>query len=372
MPAASQTPYFVDDAAPRAASRPRPGSGIQRRYGKPFDYFRLGKGWRDGAEFMRHMKSSAERLLAEARRTGAVVCVERCPICDNPNVRDEFEYAGFTYARCCDGACGHAFVRERIAPELRETFFRGDTQYSRQNYCDAKRANFRVENIAGPKVDHVLEFVRPGARSWLDVGCGSGEILASLERHAGWDSVGLELSTADVEFGRLHFGVDIREQTLDRFRETERSRHFDVVSMFGVLHCVEEPLALLREAAAVVRDGGLVAFEVGNFDAVTRLAVQSFPHHPTRSAYNGVTTLHQFTEASVRRALASVELTPVSVWSYGADMYELINQWCAAEPVLAGSPLEHALCTLANEMQMVIDRAGQGSNMLWIARRVHT
>ena len=39
---------------------------IVRRHGKPLNYFRLGKGFREGADFMRHMRDVAPGLLRKA------------------------------------------------------------------------------------------------------------------------------------------------------------------------------------------------------------------------------------------------------------------------------------------------------------------
>ncbi len=333
------------------------------------DYFQLGKGFRDGADFMRHMKASAERLLAEATRAGATRAVERCPICGCEDTDVQFSVSGFPYRRCGRGDCRHVFVGTLIDGSFRDAFFRDDQEYSGRNYCDASKSAFRLENVARPKVEHVLEFASPDASRWLDIGCGSGEVLGVLKERGGWEAVGLELSGQDAAFGRAHYGVDIREQRLDAFRVENPDARFDVVSLFGVIDCLEDPGALVRDAADAVRPGGLLVTEDTNYDSVVTQAVRTFPDHPTRSNYNGVTTVHQFTEASIRRTLAGACLEPLGVWFFGTDVFEVINQWCFAVEGFAESPLAESLGLLANDVQAAIDAQERSSNMLWVARK---
>lgn len=340
-----------------------------RRYGKPLDYARLGKSFREGAEFMRHMSAAARELSALAARRNAFVPVHGCPICGHNRTAARFECHGFEYRQCGRTDCRHAFVANRLPEEWRTAFFRDDERYSRVNYCDPRRAALRVEQIARPKVEHVLEHLDTADGAWLDVGCGAGEILAALRDERGWTGVGLELSARDAAFGRERFGADIREQLLSDFARQNPRAQFDVVSLHGVLHCVPDPLGLLREAAALLRSGGVLAAELTNFDALACDAVRSFPEHPTRSSFNGVTTLHQFTRESARRAFESAALAPESVWFYGSDLFEILNQWFFSDERLADSPLARSLCESADALQRCFDESERSSNMFWIARR---
>lgn len=342
---------------------------IVRRHGKPLNYFQLGKGFRDGADFMRHMQRAAESLMRQATDRGAVRHVEACPICGGGRTAYRLTVSGFDYRQCQAPDCRHVFVATVVDGEIRRAFFENDEEYSRRNYCDPNKSAFRLANIAEPKVAHVLEFAVPGASRWLDVGCGSGEILAALKGCGGWEAIGLELSHQDAGFGRDHYGVDVREQLLDAFRTDNPDSTFDVVSMFGVLHCVDDPIALARDAAEVIRPGGIMVAEVTNYESVLSRAVAAHPEHPTRSSYNGATTLHQFTEASIQRTFGAAGVDPISVWYYGTDIFEALNQLCFGDAAFSESSLAASLSELANDFQAVIDQREQSSNMLWIGRK---
>ncbi len=343
--------------------------GVRRRHGKTLDYGQLGKRFPEGEAFMRHMGEAAQRLSDRALAAGVMERVAECPICRSSRHVETLRCRGFAYRQCANVACGHVFVANRLPESWREEFFRSDPEYSRANYCDPRRTQYRIEQIATPKVEHVLEHCDAAGGVWLDVGCGSGEVLAALRGRAGWDGIGLELSSADAAFGREHLRVEIHERTLTCFAREQSNLRPDVISLFGVLHCVAQPTALLREAAALLGAGGLLVAEVTNFESLTALAVRSFPEHPTRSSFHGVTTLHQFTQRSIVRALEGAGLTACSVWFYGADVYEVLNQWCFSDPAVADSPLMSELSALAGRWQESIDASERSSNMLWIARR---
>lgn len=340
-----------------------------RRHGKPFDYFRLGKSFRDGADFMQHMKESAEKALREASAAGAVRYITHCPICNQGGGVERLNVFGYPYIQCPAPDCRHVFVGVIVDPEVREAFFREDEKYSRRNYCDPQKSAFRLEKLARPKVEHILEFAGENASRWLDIGCGAGEMLAILREHSGWQAMGLELSARDAEFGRRNYAVDIQEQSLSQYAADQGDATFDVITLMGVLHCVEEPLDLLREASGVLAPGGILVVEVTNFESLLTRAVQTYPHQPTCSCYNGLTTLHQFTEASIRRAFGFVRLEPVSVWYFGTDAFEVLNQWCFRDPQFSESPLASELVQYANALQQAVDEREQSSNMLWIARK---
>lgn len=98
--------------------------------------------------------------------------------------------------------------------------------------------------------------VGPGTRL-LDVGCGSGELLA----HAA--SLGAAVSGADAAAGMVERaravapGADVRVADAEALPWPDRA--FDVVAAVNVLQLLEDPGAALAEAARVLAPGGRVA-----------------------------------------------------------------------------------------------------------------
>ncbi len=341
---------------------------IDKKHGKPFDYFRLGKSVKEGRSLLQYMKSKAEELHAKAEQTGAVTRVERCPVCASPQKTLLFHYLGFPYWQCQNPECQHVFVGDIIAEAIRNEFFASDSEYSIKNYCDPDKAMFRVKNISEPKVNYALQYAPENAHSWLDVGCGSGETVYVLQQQQ-WQAIGLELSRIDVEFGRAFFNIDLREQTLEAFSSENPDSQFDVVSFFGVLQCVPEPTPLVKTAVQHLKSGGLIVVEVPHYDAVVTSAIRSFPHHPTIASFNGITTLHSFTHQSIQKIFTDSGLEMQAVWYFGTDIFEILNQWSFSDEGFIGSPLYETLLTFANDFQQVIDSHERSSNTIWIGRK---
>ncbi len=344
-----------------------PESAIARRIGKPFDYARLGRAFSSGAAFMRDMRAAAEDALRDAGARNAIHSLQKCPICDETRFDEFLQLFGYTYSRCATETCRHVFVSTRLDAETRQRFFTRSGVYS-AGYRDDRQLAFRIEQIARPKVDFVTSHASARRGAWLDVGCGGGEILAEAGRR-GWDGVGLELSADSAEFGRTRLGVDIRQEALETHAATRSGAVYDVVSMFGVAHCLEDPVSFVQTAAGLLAPNGVMALELSNADSVTADAVRSFPQHATRSSFSPLTTLHQFTDTSAARLCAHAGLRICAVWQYGTDAFEALNQLHFAIPDFERTPLCAALLDAAPAIQAHWDSTGRGSHRLWIARR---
>jgi len=91
----------------------------------------------------------------------------------------------------------------------------------------------------------------PGARV-LDVGCGSGVLLARM-KSLGWGACGVEVDANAVLAARAR-GLDIRHGQLAGCNFPEN--HFDAVHLSHVIEHVYDPASLLRECHRVLKPGG--------------------------------------------------------------------------------------------------------------------
>jgi SAM-dependent methyltransferase len=99
----------------------------------------------------------------------------------------------------------------------------------------------------------------PGGRL-LEVGCGSGEMLAGM-RDLGWEVEGVDFDPGAVAAARGR-GLAVREGDLASCRFPGAS--FDAVAMVHVVEHVPDPRALLAEAARVLRPGGRLSVVTPN------------------------------------------------------------------------------------------------------------
>ncbi len=91
----------------------------------------------------------------------------------------------------------------------------------------------------------ISELVRPGARV-LDLGCGTGDLLAWLQVNKSVNGYGLEIDPAKITIC-LEKGVNVIEQYLDEGLANFPSDSFDMVVMTETLQSVREPDLMLDE-----------------------------------------------------------------------------------------------------------------------------
>jgi SAM-dependent methyltransferase len=113
-----------------------------------------------------------------------------------------------------------------------------------------------------------------GGSRVLDVGCGSGELLAMLEG-LGAITAGIDPAPRMLELARLRApGSDIRLGTVESLPWPDRS--FDLVTAVNSLQFADDTLAALSEMARVTDPGGSVAVanwaegDLNDLDAIER------------------------------------------------------------------------------------------------------
>jgi SAM-dependent methyltransferase len=99
------------------------------------------------------------------------------------------------------------------------------------------------------------------------VGCGGGHLLQAA-RGAGWRGVGVDLSHVACASARGAAGVPVVQA--DAVALPFRDGTLDVVTLVNVLDHTAAALTALREAARVLRPGGLLALRVPNGAVHTR------------------------------------------------------------------------------------------------------
>jgi SAM-dependent methyltransferase len=99
----------------------------------------------------------------------------------------------------------------------------------------------------------------------LDLGCGAGWFLYGM-REAGWETYGVEISSAAAELGRKTAGLDIFPGTLDRANFP--SEWFDYVRSNHSFEHISCPGETLDEIHRILKPEGKVLIGVPNVDSL--------------------------------------------------------------------------------------------------------
>lgn len=191
---------------------------------------------------------AANALPARGRQVGAPAC----NLCGSTQARPFLTCQTHVLVACT--GCGLVYATERLAAgELAEMYAH---RYPPEAFLPQ-----RQRKLAKAHRELVLLERLTAGRRLLDVGTAYGFFLVAA-RERGWSAVGVEIAPEPAEYARRTYGLDVRTGTLDTVPLEPAS--FDVVTIRHVLEHVPDPLGMLRQAAALVRPGGLILVAVPN------------------------------------------------------------------------------------------------------------
>jgi 2-polyprenyl-3-methyl-5-hydroxy-6-metoxy-1,4-benzoquinol methylase len=168
----------------------------------------------------------------------------------------------FAVVRC--GECGLQFTSPRPDVSTIGRFY--PAEYRPHHRARVKSRHSRRGKLAVlfGRVSERRGMPWHGRGRLLDFGCGGGAYLARMHRQ-GWTVTGLDASAETAERARSAVGVPVLFGTLPHSDLSPES--FDVVTMWGSLEHVHDPLAVLTAARRLLAPGGRLFVAVPNIDS---------------------------------------------------------------------------------------------------------
>jgi len=289
-----------------------------------------------------------------------------CPVCGNNRRTPLVEVYNFSYAECLH--CSLVYIENPPTPQEIERLYNSAfyDEVEQSLYGDVKVSGYRIEQVAAPKVRYVEE--RLGRKGkWLDVGCGTGEILAAA-RARGWVVQGVETNQRAAQIGAERFGVPISKGFITDSEHLRQLSEFDVVSMFGVLEHLYEPGKVIDSVSKGMPDSGVLVIEVPHYPSVSCFSQMAFPNFVDRIL---VPPMHLmvFTLQALQYLLRRSNIEITHVWFYGQDFHEWLSTLSAMCPKVVNRRIFEDLMEMNGEIQQVIDNHHLSDEMLVIARK---
>lgn len=330
-----------------------------RRRGKPIDMRQLDRtcAWR------LKMAQEHQKLAAQLRNT----CTElsACPVCGS-SVFDFFVCIyDYPYAECRE--CGHIFLQTPASEEALAALYSqpaGEQSPQRTVYVNDELFETRVRQIAEPKVEFCRDVI-PAGGLWVDVGCGTGELLTAV-RESGWRVRGIETDVQEIAFGQSR-GLDIRCGDVLSIGPEEIG-DANVLSLLNLLEHLRNPSALLSRLTEMLETDARVVLEVPRHPSLSSFVNLAFPHLAYRHIYPP-DHLHVFTEQSMEIMLECAGLKPVAVWTFGQDLQDVVYA-SAMNSELESNDFFDQIVQVSTVAQQSIDDAGFSDVLFVVAERV--
>ena len=140
----------------------------------------------------------------------------------------------------------------------------------------------------------LLSWLPAGGRL-VEVGAFAGVLLDGF-RKQGWQVTGVEPNGRAVAYGRVRFGVDMRNGTLES--AALEDGFADAAVMLHVIEHIDRPSAAVEAVRRLLRPGGIFVVETPTYDS---LAYKLLGRRERSLSCNG--HIYFYTEATLRRLL---------------------------------------------------------------------
>jgi SAM-dependent methyltransferase len=269
--------------------------------------------------------------------------VPACPVCrssQHAEFATGFDYElrtcrnPWTFVQC--SACRHVWLNPR--PAVAELSVIYPTSYYAYNYGKINpAARAAKEWLDRRKISRIIQSCARKPATYIDVGCGDGRFLRTLEAMGVPRSglYGLELDQRVVD--------GLRKQGYDGVfcERVEDSRNIpengiDLATMFHVIEHVDDPGAVVRQVGNWLSPGGVFALETPNLDSLdARLFRGSYwggYHIPRHWNLFTPSTITRLLEENGLEVVDIVFQTGHSFWMY--SLHHVVRYEGASRPAL--------------------------------------
>jgi len=329
-------------------------------YGKPIDMDRLKVNVNRPDDAKKYA-----RLCKKIIKAGKLEN-KKCYVCASDKYKKLLNIFGFDYVEC--KKCSHVYVLKAPSTEAIKKFYSSDVHHQmiKKLYANQKVKNYRVQTLSMPKVKFVEKFIKKRG-SWLDLGCGTGEVIYAAKK-LGWQVEGLEVDEIAYKFGEKNFGLKIHNCLLEDF-PIDEVRKFDVVSMFGVIEHLNEPSKILKEICKKTKNEVSLVIGTPNVASLSTLCQEYFPDNTNRHLLP-FSHIQLFSPKSLETVLRKAGFKIIGWWFFGQDFYEFLQNLLVYDKNLKDSQLFDQLLNNFNQLQKVFDQKKFGDEMLVVCKKI--
>lgn len=265
-----------------------------------------------------------------------------CYNCGSREISNSFTVNRFRHVRCKN--CSMVYVTPRLKTSIVQNLYNESpyTEFYRIKLIPA--VNYRRNVLGVNKYKQIAKyFSTPG--KILDIGSGIGEVLSVFQEN-NWDSTGIEFNEFAADYSRKTFGLNIISQSIYEFSPSQK---YDLITLWGVLEHLYEPVKILSKLHELLTDDGILVLEVPSADSVL-VRYYERSQRPVDRIIEGDRHIMLFSVRSFVEMTEKAGFCPVEIRCNGLDISTLnrleLNSKLSLEQV--------------NELQTLLDNSLQG------------
>jgi 2-polyprenyl-3-methyl-5-hydroxy-6-metoxy-1,4-benzoquinol methylase len=205
----------------------------------------------------------------------------KCPLCFGADGNEVYKIDGFSYHEC--QSCKSLYTNPHLNADVLETLY-SDGAY--QVYHDSlvkKGLGLRKGVLEERKFSQIQSLLKGKGATLLDVGCGGASFLDVCKRK-GWKVEGVDPSSSSSKVASESYDITVHH---GEFQDINFDKTFDVITLWGVLEHMSDPISALRKVESLLNVGGVLAFEVPSADCFLSEYLRKYEFSPTRYIESG-------------------------------------------------------------------------------------
>lgn len=249
-------------------------------------------------------------VIAKSHRLAQGTLQQRpCPVCGSDKLVSFVHNGALGYDRCSD--CALVFQNPTLPADAINEGFAGGDPLLRAYFDIAARYKGDTPSRPNPETHGKLKdihAVRPNGKL-LDVGCSVGDFL-HLAKHF-YDVEGVEINPVTAEIAASSFIV--HRDYLDRLALPPT---YDIVTLHQILYGIPDPLGLLKDIHAVLKDDGILYINTPNAESYATRQYGGQCCH-----FYGYTSLNVFSPAAIHAVAERAGFQVLSLRTEWLDIY---------------------------------------------------
>jgi len=176
-----------------------------------------------------------------------------CTLCGGFRFKASLSCEGFSYVRCT--ACGLVQINPQpLKEEIIRRYNQGKEYLSYELANEEAYLKLQLLALEDTRFGDLERELLSGSKPRvLDIGCATGKLLSRF-RDRGWETVGVEISALQAEYGKRERKLDIRSLFLEDNHFSSSS--FDVILASHLAEHLNDPASMIREVRRILTPGG--------------------------------------------------------------------------------------------------------------------